>query len=73
MSVAPIAQEMNSAGSHLLFRDKKRHLHLYDIAKQERSTLLNYTQYVQWVPDSDVVVAQSRQELCIWCGVLHVT
>ena len=26
--------ELNTRGSHLLFRDKKRQLHLYDIAKQ---------------------------------------
>jgi len=29
-------------------------------------TLLNYCQYVQWVPGSDVVVAQSRGNLCVW-------
>ena len=36
---------------------------------QERSTLLNYCQYVQWVPGSDVVVAQSRNNLCVWYSV----
>ncbi len=51
-------QELNHRGTHLLFRDKKRHLSLYNIAKQERTTLLNYAGYVQWVPQSDVVVAQ---------------
>ena len=48
-----------------MFRDKKRHLNLYNIAKQERVTLLNYSGYVQWVPGSDVVVAQSRDNLCV--------
>ena len=43
----------------LLFRDKRRALHLYDIASQTRSTLLSFSSYVQWVPNSDVVVAQS--------------
>jgi hypothetical protein len=43
-------QELNHRGTHLLFRDKKRHLSLYNIAKQERTTLLNYAGYVQWVP-----------------------
>lgn len=58
--------ELSPRAGHLLFRDKKRHLYLYDLAKQERSTLLNYCQYVQWVPGSDVIVAQSRTNMCIW-------
>lgn len=61
--------ELNQRGTHLLFRDKKRHLHLFNIAKQERVTLLNYCQYVQWVPGSDVVVAQSRGNLCVWYSI----
>ena len=50
--------ELNGRGNLLLFRDKRRQLHLYNIHKQERTTLLSYCNYVQWVPDSDVVVAQ---------------
>lgn len=61
--------ELNTRGTHLLFRDKKRHLHLFNMAKQERVTLLNYCQYVQWVPGSDVVVAQSRSNLCVWYSI----
>ncbi|GAX77698.1 hypothetical protein CEUSTIGMA_g5141.t1 [Chlamydomonas eustigma] len=61
--------ELNHRGTHLLFRDKKRHLNLFNIAKQERVTLLNYSGYVQWVPGSDVVVAQSRDNLCVWYSI----
>lgn len=61
--------ELNQRGTHLLFRDKKRHLHLFNIASQERTTLLNYCQYVQWVPASDVIVAQSRNNLCVWYSI----
>jgi hypothetical protein len=50
--------ELNPRASHLLFRDKKRQLHLYHLAKQERTTLLHYCSYVQWVPGADVIVAQ---------------
>ena len=60
---------MNQRGTHLLFRDKKRHLHLFSLSGQERTTLLNYCQYVQWVPGSDVIVAQSRNNLCVWYSV----
>lgn len=44
-------------------------LHLYDIENGTKSTILNYCSYVQWVPDSDVVVAQNRNNLCIWYNI----
>jgi intraflagellar transport protein 172 len=61
--------ELNQRATKLLFRDKRRALHLYDIASQQRITLLNFCNYVQWVPDSDVVVAQSRRQLCIYYSI----
>lgn len=62
--------ELNPNGANrLLFRDKRRQLYLYDIAQQNRVTLLNYCNYVQWVPDSDVVVAQNRGQLCVWYSI----
>ena len=61
--------ELNGRGNLLLFRDKRRQLHLYNIHKQERTTLLSYCNYVQWVPDSDVVVAQNRNNLCVWYNI----
>jgi len=61
--------ELNARGDLLLFRDRKRQLHLYNVHKQTKTTLLTYCSYVQWVPGSDVVVAQSRGNLCIWYNV----
>ncbi|KAJ3125766.1 hypothetical protein HK098_008226 [Nowakowskiella sp. JEL0407] len=61
--------ELSGKANKLLFRDKKHQLHLYDVASQTRKTLLNYCSYVQWVPHSDVVVAQSRGNLCIWYAI----
>lgn len=61
--------ELNQRGTMMLFRDKRRHLHLYTIANQTRTTLLNYCNYAQWVPESDVVVAQNRNNLCVWYNV----
>mmetsp|Transcript_10682 Transcript_10682/g.13871 ORF Transcript_10682/g.13871 Transcript_10682/m.13871 type:complete len:1746 (-) Transcript_10682:405-5642(-) len=61
--------ELNNRGNLLLFRDKRRQLHLYDVEKQVRSTLLNYCTYVQWVPESDVVVAQNRSNLNVWYNI----
>lgn len=63
--------ELNPRATWLLFRDKRRALHLFDLATQTRSTLLNFCNYVQWVPDSDVVVAQSRTNLYVWYSILN--
>ncbi|EPY19231.1 intraflagellar transport 172, partial [Strigomonas culicis] len=76
VSVARIAHtvkvdwlELNYQASKLLFRDKQHQLFLYDMVTQHRTTLLNYCTYVQWVPGSDVVVAQNRIELCVWYSI----
>eukprot|EP01038_Epipyxis_sp_PR26KG_P006699 gene6699-9188_t len=61
--------ELNGRASLLLFRDKRRYLHLYNIETQTRSQLLNFCTYVQWVPNSDVVVAQNRSNLCVWYNI----
>jgi intraflagellar transport protein 172 len=61
--------ELNPSGSKLLFRDKLRQLHLFNVKLQQRCTLLNFCSYVQWVPRSDVVVAQSRQNLNVWYNI----
>uniref|UniRef100_A0A8C1T5H6 Intraflagellar transport protein 172 homolog n=1 Tax=Cyprinus carpio TaxID=7962 RepID=A0A8C1T5H6_CYPCA len=58
--------ELNETGRKLLFRDKKLRLHLYDIESSMKSTMLSFCPYVQWVPGSDVVVAQNRGNLCVW-------
>ena len=44
-------------------------LNLYDVESQQRSTVLSYCSYVQWVPGSDVVVAQNRGNLCVWYNI----
>uniref|UniRef100_A0A8C2ZEP1 Intraflagellar transport protein 172 homolog n=1 Tax=Cyclopterus lumpus TaxID=8103 RepID=A0A8C2ZEP1_CYCLU len=61
--------ELNETGRKLLFRDKKLRLHLYDIETGSKTTLLSFCSYVQWVPGSDVVVAQNRGNLCIWYSI----
>ncbi|KAJ1511508.1 hypothetical protein HMI54_000768, partial [Coelomomyces lativittatus] len=61
--------ELSEKGTKLLFRDKKKQLHLFDVDNQDHITLLSYCTYVQWVPQSDVVVAQCRDNLCVWYGI----
>merc|ERR1740137_209645 len=61
--------ELNETGHKLLFRDKKLKLHMYDIESTKTTTVLNYCSYVQWIPLSDVVVAQNRGNLCVWYNI----
>ncbi|XP_071532014.1 intraflagellar transport protein 172 homolog [Panulirus ornatus] len=61
--------ELNETGSQLLFRDKRQRLMLINIATLQKTTILNYSTFVQWVPGSDVVVAQSREQLCVWYNI----
>ncbi|GFY01521.1 intraflagellar transport protein 172 homolog [Trichonephila clavipes] len=61
--------ELSETGRKLLFRDRRQRLHLADIEKDDKKTMLNYCSFVQWVPGSDVVVAQSRGSLCVWYNI----
>uniref|UniRef100_A0A672FWM1 Intraflagellar transport protein 172 homolog n=1 Tax=Salarias fasciatus TaxID=181472 RepID=A0A672FWM1_SALFA len=61
--------ELNETGRKLLFRDKKLRLHLYDVESSTRTTVLSFCSYVQWVPGSDVVLAQNRGNLHVWYSI----
>nr|CAD7263275.1 unnamed protein product [Timema shepardi] len=61
--------ELNETGHKLLFRDKKMRLTLYDIKTDQKLPILSFCTFVQWVPGSDVVVAQSRNNLCVWYNI----
>lgn len=39
------------------------------MATEVKTTISNFCSYVQWVPLSDVVVAQSRSDLCVWYNI----
>ena len=45
-----------------LFSDKRLRLFLYDIGTERKESLISYCSYVQWVPGSDVIVAQGRAQ-----------
>lgn len=44
-------------------------LNLFDVSDGQKTTILNYCSYVQWVPGSDVVVAQNRSNICVWYNI----
>ena len=58
--------ELNVSGNLLIFRDTKRTLSLFNMNSHDRVTLLTFCDYVQWVPASDVIVAQDRTKMCVW-------
>ena len=57
---------LNDKATLLLYRDRGQGLHLYRIHTQVRTQLITLCSYVQWVPQSDVVVGQQQQQLCVW-------
>ena len=61
--------ELNDTGRKLLFRDKRSRLNLVDVETLEKTSVLNYCTFVQWVPSSDVVVAQSRDNMAVWYNI----
>lgn len=58
--------ELNELGNRLIYRDKALKLILLNIINQEFVLLLNFCGFVQWVPGSDVIVAQSKDKLYVW-------
>jgi intraflagellar transport protein 172 len=61
--------ELNPGGNKLLFRDKRKQLYMYNLKEQKKQSLLNYCKFISWVPNSDVVVAQNRSNLCVWYSI----
>merc|ERR1711976_1075014 len=61
-----VALELNANANKLLFKDKKKSLYLYDLDKSRKSTLLDFCSFMRWVPDSEVIVADNRNSLCVW-------
>lgn len=61
--------ELSETSHKLLFRDKKMSLLLVDVNTSKKQTLLIKVSFVQWVPQSDVVVAQSNSTLAVWYNI----
>ena len=61
--------ELNETGKKILFRDKRSRLNLMDVDSMQKTTILNYSTFVQWVLNSDVIVSQSRENMCVWYNI----
>ena len=74
--------EFGKSGNKLIFRDSSRKLNLLLIKNNANEntpnlniksnesyksiTILNLCSFVQWVPNTEILVAQSRQDLFVW-------
>ena len=61
-----LSLSFNCNGTKLLFKDKKRGLYLFNLLTGEKQTLLTYSGFYGWIPDSDVIVAQNKESLNVW-------
>ncbi|KAK2948164.1 putative Intraflagellar transport protein 172 [Blattamonas nauphoetae] len=60
---------LSSKGDRLLFRDKRHRLSLFNVKGEETHILLSSCQHVQWVPETDVIIAQDKTNLCTWYNI----
>ena len=44
-------------------------MNLVDIEGMTKISVLNYCTFVQWVTGSDVIVAQSRDNMAVWYNI----
>lgn len=58
--------ELSETGRKLIYKDKLHRLYLLDILRHESVLLSSFAQYVSWIPGSDVIIAQSKDNLYIW-------
>lgn len=61
--------ELNETAQKLLFRDKKLKLFLYDLSTGKKRSLMARVALVQWIIQSDVVVAQCGTNLIVWYNI----
>ncbi|CAF1635554.1 unnamed protein product [Rotaria magnacalcarata] len=62
---------LNETSRYLLFRDKNLKLYLYNLLTRAKTCILSFCIYAQWIPDSDVVVGQSQDNLSVWYNIEH--
>ena len=61
--------EFNKTGNKIIFRDKKRKLNLLKINENKKITLIINCNFVQWVPNTQVLIAQNHKNLYVWYNI----
>ncbi|VVC90896.1 unnamed protein product [Leptidea sinapis] len=65
--------ELNESGQLLLLRDTRRRLVLLKLGTGEKEIIASGVGFVQWIEDSDAVVAQTPTHLLIWYSAWEAT
>ncbi|XP_045495842.1 intraflagellar transport protein 172 homolog [Colias croceus] len=58
--------ELNESGHLLLFRDTRRRLALLKLDSGDKEIIASGVSFVQWIENSDAIVAQTPTHLLIW-------
>ncbi|CUT99105.1 intraflagellar transport protein 172 [Echinococcus multilocularis] len=61
--------ELSEKGNHLLLRDRKRQLILLNTETFTPFVLLPFCSFVQWISQSDAIVAQSKDSISVWYNI----
>ena len=65
--------EFNKSGNKLVFRDSNKNLNMLSLPEGKKVTLVPLCTFVQWVPNSDVLVAQNSKSLYVWYNIDNYT
>jgi intraflagellar transport protein 172 len=65
--------DLSKTGDKIIFRDIKKTLYLFNIPEKKKYILLNYCNFVQWIPETQVLVAQENKNLCIWYNIEDIS
>ena len=61
--------DFNKNGSKLIYRDSNKNLNLLFVKDNIKATLLPLCGFTQWVPNTDVLVAQAGRNLVVWYNI----
>lgn len=61
--------EFNKSGNKLVFRDSKKNLNMLNVITGDKITLLTLCGYVQWIPNTEVLVAQNPKNMIVWYNI----
>lgn len=61
--------DLNIKGNKILIRDNKKCLYIFSLEENKITNLLSFCSYVQWIPNTEILVARDRNNLIVWYSV----
>ena len=65
--------ELDTTGHKLMFKDSKKEVFVFDTATKKKVSLARNVGFWGWVPESDVMLCQSSDKLCVWYSSDHLS